>query len=269
MIRRPPRSTHCISSAASDVYKRQVSTQSTWAIIKKLQQFYLSAQMAKKSQEVSSNEIVNEKRKRIMSADGVMSLMTSGIHSGGVQWTMEDLRRMRKKTTVSMRQRRKRSQSKQPVKEKPETKKKSGKNTKKSQPKSRSKSVESKKNNKKEDKKEKEAKTKDKSRSRSKDKMNKNKPGKTDGKNKKSKEKSKSKDKKNIKTEQTDGKKINQPTSIQKGMAIKSGMKSKDTTSSQQQQQQVQQQGKHKAKDNNLTKILGKQQDIAIKIEDD
>eukprot|EP00825_Cyclidium_porcatum_P035790 TRINITY_DN3756_c0_g1_i1.p1 TRINITY_DN3756_c0_g1~~TRINITY_DN3756_c0_g1_i1.p1 ORF type:complete len:579 (-),score=75.00 TRINITY_DN3756_c0_g1_i1:135-1871(-) len=32
MIRRPPRSTHCISSAASDVYKRQVvSTQSTWA----------------------------------------------------------------------------------------------------------------------------------------------------------------------------------------------------------------------------------------------
>ena len=39
--------------------------------------------------------------------------------------------------------------------------------------------------------------------------MNKNKPGKTDGKNKKSKEKSKSKDKKNIKTEQTDGKKIN------------------------------------------------------------
>eukprot|EP00825_Cyclidium_porcatum_P025886 TRINITY_DN2800_c0_g2_i1.p1 TRINITY_DN2800_c0_g2~~TRINITY_DN2800_c0_g2_i1.p1 ORF type:complete len:118 (-),score=46.07 TRINITY_DN2800_c0_g2_i1:76-429(-) len=32
MIRRPPRSTHCISSAASDVYKRQVSTQSTWDI---------------------------------------------------------------------------------------------------------------------------------------------------------------------------------------------------------------------------------------------
>eukprot|EP00825_Cyclidium_porcatum_P042382 TRINITY_DN5788_c0_g1_i4.p2 TRINITY_DN5788_c0_g1~~TRINITY_DN5788_c0_g1_i4.p2 ORF type:complete len:219 (+),score=62.88 TRINITY_DN5788_c0_g1_i4:120-776(+) len=33
MIRRPPRSTHCISSAASDVYKRQVSTQSTWDIL--------------------------------------------------------------------------------------------------------------------------------------------------------------------------------------------------------------------------------------------
>eukprot|EP00825_Cyclidium_porcatum_P022419 TRINITY_DN246_c0_g1_i16.p3 TRINITY_DN246_c0_g1~~TRINITY_DN246_c0_g1_i16.p3 ORF type:complete len:103 (-),score=11.07 TRINITY_DN246_c0_g1_i16:402-710(-) len=32
MIRRPPRSTHCISSAASDVYKRQVSTQSTWGL---------------------------------------------------------------------------------------------------------------------------------------------------------------------------------------------------------------------------------------------
>ena len=26
MIRRPPRSTHCISSAASDVYKRQITT---------------------------------------------------------------------------------------------------------------------------------------------------------------------------------------------------------------------------------------------------
>eukprot|EP00825_Cyclidium_porcatum_P012605 TRINITY_DN16587_c0_g1_i1.p1 TRINITY_DN16587_c0_g1~~TRINITY_DN16587_c0_g1_i1.p1 ORF type:complete len:226 (-),score=58.73 TRINITY_DN16587_c0_g1_i1:118-795(-) len=33
MIRRPPRYTHCISSAASDVYKRQVSTQSTWELI--------------------------------------------------------------------------------------------------------------------------------------------------------------------------------------------------------------------------------------------
>eukprot|EP00831_Metopus_contortus_P030894 TRINITY_DN2527_c0_g2_i2.p2 TRINITY_DN2527_c0_g2~~TRINITY_DN2527_c0_g2_i2.p2 ORF type:complete len:142 (+),score=26.64 TRINITY_DN2527_c0_g2_i2:58-483(+) len=30
MMRRPPRSTQGVSSAASDVYKRQVSTQSTW-----------------------------------------------------------------------------------------------------------------------------------------------------------------------------------------------------------------------------------------------
>eukprot|EP00831_Metopus_contortus_P012647 TRINITY_DN15094_c0_g1_i4.p1 TRINITY_DN15094_c0_g1~~TRINITY_DN15094_c0_g1_i4.p1 ORF type:complete len:130 (-),score=24.96 TRINITY_DN15094_c0_g1_i4:46-435(-) len=30
MIRRPPRSTQGVSSAASDVYKRQVSTQTTW-----------------------------------------------------------------------------------------------------------------------------------------------------------------------------------------------------------------------------------------------
>eukprot|EP00825_Cyclidium_porcatum_P014487 TRINITY_DN17785_c0_g1_i1.p5 TRINITY_DN17785_c0_g1~~TRINITY_DN17785_c0_g1_i1.p5 ORF type:complete len:104 (+),score=23.36 TRINITY_DN17785_c0_g1_i1:120-431(+) len=36
MIRRPPRSTHCISSAASDVYKRQVSTQSTWVCMQSL-----------------------------------------------------------------------------------------------------------------------------------------------------------------------------------------------------------------------------------------
>eukprot|EP00831_Metopus_contortus_P078744 TRINITY_DN7683_c0_g2_i1.p2 TRINITY_DN7683_c0_g2~~TRINITY_DN7683_c0_g2_i1.p2 ORF type:complete len:101 (-),score=34.40 TRINITY_DN7683_c0_g2_i1:69-371(-) len=33
MIRRPPRSTQGVSSAASDVYKRQVSTQSTWGIM--------------------------------------------------------------------------------------------------------------------------------------------------------------------------------------------------------------------------------------------
>eukprot|EP00831_Metopus_contortus_P047865 TRINITY_DN3879_c0_g1_i1.p1 TRINITY_DN3879_c0_g1~~TRINITY_DN3879_c0_g1_i1.p1 ORF type:complete len:383 (-),score=94.13 TRINITY_DN3879_c0_g1_i1:37-1185(-) len=32
MIRRPPRSTQGVSSAASDVYKRQVSTQSTWGL---------------------------------------------------------------------------------------------------------------------------------------------------------------------------------------------------------------------------------------------
>ena len=30
MIRRPPRSTHCISSAASDVYKRQIIICTTW-----------------------------------------------------------------------------------------------------------------------------------------------------------------------------------------------------------------------------------------------
>eukprot|EP00825_Cyclidium_porcatum_P005547 TRINITY_DN12705_c0_g1_i1.p2 TRINITY_DN12705_c0_g1~~TRINITY_DN12705_c0_g1_i1.p2 ORF type:complete len:112 (-),score=32.44 TRINITY_DN12705_c0_g1_i1:29-364(-) len=33
MIRRPPRSTHCISSAASDVYKRQVSGSDDCSII--------------------------------------------------------------------------------------------------------------------------------------------------------------------------------------------------------------------------------------------
>eukprot|EP00825_Cyclidium_porcatum_P006063 TRINITY_DN12980_c0_g1_i5.p3 TRINITY_DN12980_c0_g1~~TRINITY_DN12980_c0_g1_i5.p3 ORF type:complete len:137 (-),score=55.08 TRINITY_DN12980_c0_g1_i5:327-737(-) len=57
MIRRPPRSTHCISSAASDVYKRQVSTQSTWGKRKKntktqmeskTQQFEKAAEAIKK-----------------------------------------------------------------------------------------------------------------------------------------------------------------------------------------------------------------------------
>eukprot|EP00825_Cyclidium_porcatum_P006011 TRINITY_DN12953_c0_g1_i1.p3 TRINITY_DN12953_c0_g1~~TRINITY_DN12953_c0_g1_i1.p3 ORF type:complete len:134 (-),score=60.00 TRINITY_DN12953_c0_g1_i1:82-483(-) len=45
MIRRPPRSTHCISSAASDVYKRQ--TQSTWVNIagKRTSLAYLNHQL--------------------------------------------------------------------------------------------------------------------------------------------------------------------------------------------------------------------------------
>eukprot|EP00825_Cyclidium_porcatum_P003773 TRINITY_DN11749_c0_g1_i1.p3 TRINITY_DN11749_c0_g1~~TRINITY_DN11749_c0_g1_i1.p3 ORF type:complete len:173 (-),score=32.58 TRINITY_DN11749_c0_g1_i1:176-694(-) len=38
MIRRPPRSTHCISSAASDVYKRQVATSGITAL-KNIQYF--------------------------------------------------------------------------------------------------------------------------------------------------------------------------------------------------------------------------------------
>eukprot|EP00831_Metopus_contortus_P003625 TRINITY_DN1133_c0_g1_i5.p1 TRINITY_DN1133_c0_g1~~TRINITY_DN1133_c0_g1_i5.p1 ORF type:complete len:599 (+),score=81.24 TRINITY_DN1133_c0_g1_i5:118-1914(+) len=41
MIRRPPRSTQGVSSAASDVYKRQVSTQSTWGSNRILQQNYV------------------------------------------------------------------------------------------------------------------------------------------------------------------------------------------------------------------------------------
>eukprot|EP00825_Cyclidium_porcatum_P051583 TRINITY_DN9542_c0_g1_i1.p2 TRINITY_DN9542_c0_g1~~TRINITY_DN9542_c0_g1_i1.p2 ORF type:complete len:148 (-),score=46.60 TRINITY_DN9542_c0_g1_i1:642-1085(-) len=49
MIRRPPRSTHCISSAASDVYKRQVSTQSTWEKVK-----YLERKLYEKSEQVQS-----------------------------------------------------------------------------------------------------------------------------------------------------------------------------------------------------------------------
>eukprot|EP00827_Trimyema_finlayi_P001667 TRINITY_DN169_c0_g1_i1.p1 TRINITY_DN169_c0_g1~~TRINITY_DN169_c0_g1_i1.p1 ORF type:complete len:191 (-),score=106.25 TRINITY_DN169_c0_g1_i1:87-659(-) len=44
MIRRPPRSTQSRSSAASDVYKRQVSTQSTWEF-KIIQLKYLMRQL--------------------------------------------------------------------------------------------------------------------------------------------------------------------------------------------------------------------------------
>eukprot|EP00831_Metopus_contortus_P045879 TRINITY_DN3679_c0_g1_i1.p1 TRINITY_DN3679_c0_g1~~TRINITY_DN3679_c0_g1_i1.p1 ORF type:complete len:282 (-),score=52.65 TRINITY_DN3679_c0_g1_i1:198-1043(-) len=49
MIRRPPRSTQGVSSAASDVYKRQVSTQSTWG------QFKMRTTM-KKPRQVEVNE---------------------------------------------------------------------------------------------------------------------------------------------------------------------------------------------------------------------
>eukprot|EP00828_Plagiopyla_frontata_P048845 TRINITY_DN9522_c0_g1_i2.p3 TRINITY_DN9522_c0_g1~~TRINITY_DN9522_c0_g1_i2.p3 ORF type:complete len:171 (-),score=44.67 TRINITY_DN9522_c0_g1_i2:625-1137(-) len=42
MIRRPPRSTLSSSSAASDVYKRQVSTQSTWDIKDEFAKYFLS-----------------------------------------------------------------------------------------------------------------------------------------------------------------------------------------------------------------------------------
>eukprot|EP00825_Cyclidium_porcatum_P013780 TRINITY_DN1729_c0_g1_i14.p2 TRINITY_DN1729_c0_g1~~TRINITY_DN1729_c0_g1_i14.p2 ORF type:complete len:102 (+),score=40.01 TRINITY_DN1729_c0_g1_i14:93-398(+) len=51
MIRRPPRSTHCISSAASDVYKRQVSTQSTWEMqIEKLSEATIALSYFEKGQ---------------------------------------------------------------------------------------------------------------------------------------------------------------------------------------------------------------------------
>eukprot|EP00831_Metopus_contortus_P018185 TRINITY_DN17742_c0_g1_i1.p1 TRINITY_DN17742_c0_g1~~TRINITY_DN17742_c0_g1_i1.p1 ORF type:complete len:141 (+),score=26.92 TRINITY_DN17742_c0_g1_i1:107-529(+) len=42
MTRRPPRSTQGVSSAASDVYKRQVSTQSTWGSKSLLLRFFIT-----------------------------------------------------------------------------------------------------------------------------------------------------------------------------------------------------------------------------------
>eukprot|EP00831_Metopus_contortus_P002585 TRINITY_DN10945_c0_g1_i2.p1 TRINITY_DN10945_c0_g1~~TRINITY_DN10945_c0_g1_i2.p1 ORF type:complete len:317 (-),score=87.99 TRINITY_DN10945_c0_g1_i2:93-1043(-) len=53
MIRRPPRSTQGVSSAASDVYKRQVSTQSTWAIAK-IQE--LESRLVRVEQDSSTSE---------------------------------------------------------------------------------------------------------------------------------------------------------------------------------------------------------------------
>eukprot|EP00825_Cyclidium_porcatum_P012421 TRINITY_DN16481_c0_g1_i2.p2 TRINITY_DN16481_c0_g1~~TRINITY_DN16481_c0_g1_i2.p2 ORF type:complete len:200 (+),score=52.82 TRINITY_DN16481_c0_g1_i2:132-731(+) len=58
MIRRPPRSTHCISSAASDVYKRQVSTQSTWAQKREETQY-------KRKLEQNKKKCLNKKQEQI------------------------------------------------------------------------------------------------------------------------------------------------------------------------------------------------------------
>eukprot|EP00831_Metopus_contortus_P039912 TRINITY_DN3124_c0_g1_i3.p1 TRINITY_DN3124_c0_g1~~TRINITY_DN3124_c0_g1_i3.p1 ORF type:complete len:282 (-),score=58.96 TRINITY_DN3124_c0_g1_i3:130-975(-) len=51
MIRRPPRSTQGVSSAASDVYKRQVSTQSTWGIVNAYRKYLLVAMLSDKPAE--------------------------------------------------------------------------------------------------------------------------------------------------------------------------------------------------------------------------
>eukprot|EP00825_Cyclidium_porcatum_P041993 TRINITY_DN5634_c0_g2_i2.p4 TRINITY_DN5634_c0_g2~~TRINITY_DN5634_c0_g2_i2.p4 ORF type:complete len:104 (-),score=43.28 TRINITY_DN5634_c0_g2_i2:764-1075(-) len=57
MIRRPPRSTHCISSAASDVYKRQ--TQSTW-VYQKLFLFLFEKRDKQKEKEENDQQITSK-----------------------------------------------------------------------------------------------------------------------------------------------------------------------------------------------------------------
>eukprot|EP00831_Metopus_contortus_P037297 TRINITY_DN2938_c0_g1_i1.p1 TRINITY_DN2938_c0_g1~~TRINITY_DN2938_c0_g1_i1.p1 ORF type:complete len:280 (-),score=67.95 TRINITY_DN2938_c0_g1_i1:125-964(-) len=57
MIRRPPRSTQGVSSAASDVYKRQVSTQSTWD---KKTERKLEGKMQKKNSTLQESEFLAE-----------------------------------------------------------------------------------------------------------------------------------------------------------------------------------------------------------------
>eukprot|EP00828_Plagiopyla_frontata_P033209 TRINITY_DN4313_c0_g1_i1.p1 TRINITY_DN4313_c0_g1~~TRINITY_DN4313_c0_g1_i1.p1 ORF type:complete len:179 (-),score=53.96 TRINITY_DN4313_c0_g1_i1:28-564(-) len=59
MSRRPPRSTLSSSSAASDVYKRQVSTQSTWD---KLFEEFTKPQKEVKKNEKENNQMEEEKK---------------------------------------------------------------------------------------------------------------------------------------------------------------------------------------------------------------
>eukprot|EP00831_Metopus_contortus_P000707 TRINITY_DN1025_c0_g1_i9.p1 TRINITY_DN1025_c0_g1~~TRINITY_DN1025_c0_g1_i9.p1 ORF type:complete len:250 (-),score=72.68 TRINITY_DN1025_c0_g1_i9:393-1142(-) len=61
MIRRPPRSTQGVSSAASDVYKRQVSTQSTWAAIWALAKRVLDKELVGDALLEELNKILAEK----------------------------------------------------------------------------------------------------------------------------------------------------------------------------------------------------------------
>eukprot|EP00825_Cyclidium_porcatum_P039384 TRINITY_DN4760_c0_g1_i4.p1 TRINITY_DN4760_c0_g1~~TRINITY_DN4760_c0_g1_i4.p1 ORF type:complete len:383 (-),score=93.00 TRINITY_DN4760_c0_g1_i4:142-1290(-) len=59
MIRRPPRSTHCISSAASDVYKRQVSTQSTWGEFLETFELHHNLKCGMRDQRVTKQEFID------------------------------------------------------------------------------------------------------------------------------------------------------------------------------------------------------------------
>eukprot|EP00825_Cyclidium_porcatum_P030000 TRINITY_DN31894_c0_g1_i1.p1 TRINITY_DN31894_c0_g1~~TRINITY_DN31894_c0_g1_i1.p1 ORF type:complete len:156 (+),score=38.83 TRINITY_DN31894_c0_g1_i1:103-570(+) len=65
MIRRPPRSTHCISSAASDVYKRQVHERNTQMSQSRTKICYKSQsdpEMIKKKQSYCIRRVMGKKR---------------------------------------------------------------------------------------------------------------------------------------------------------------------------------------------------------------
>eukprot|EP00831_Metopus_contortus_P053786 TRINITY_DN4519_c0_g1_i3.p1 TRINITY_DN4519_c0_g1~~TRINITY_DN4519_c0_g1_i3.p1 ORF type:complete len:539 (-),score=108.46 TRINITY_DN4519_c0_g1_i3:94-1710(-) len=106
MIRRPPRSTQGVSSAASDVYKRQVSTQSTWKeadisnqkrgvyILEQLKEFTENTMMEKDEMERAASlfcDLLESKRNSHRHLKLIMGFLIS-IPSSAVL-TLTDLRR--------------------------------------------------------------------------------------------------------------------------------------------------------------------------------
>eukprot|EP00831_Metopus_contortus_P006226 TRINITY_DN12353_c0_g1_i2.p1 TRINITY_DN12353_c0_g1~~TRINITY_DN12353_c0_g1_i2.p1 ORF type:complete len:105 (-),score=41.38 TRINITY_DN12353_c0_g1_i2:81-395(-) len=73
MIRRPPRSTQGVSSAASDVYKRQ--TQSTWVVKLGLQEALSSAPQKKLDEEYETEEKKEEAQGQTKSSPLHLSLI--------------------------------------------------------------------------------------------------------------------------------------------------------------------------------------------------
>eukprot|EP00828_Plagiopyla_frontata_P030708 TRINITY_DN4020_c0_g1_i6.p3 TRINITY_DN4020_c0_g1~~TRINITY_DN4020_c0_g1_i6.p3 ORF type:complete len:318 (+),score=59.07 TRINITY_DN4020_c0_g1_i6:82-1035(+) len=70
MIRRPPRSTLSSSSAASDVYKRQVSTQSTW------ENQILKKQIQKQKNKISQKTVMNKELFYNAFSEGIASMLS-------------------------------------------------------------------------------------------------------------------------------------------------------------------------------------------------
>eukprot|EP00831_Metopus_contortus_P020455 TRINITY_DN19002_c0_g1_i2.p1 TRINITY_DN19002_c0_g1~~TRINITY_DN19002_c0_g1_i2.p1 ORF type:complete len:365 (-),score=85.71 TRINITY_DN19002_c0_g1_i2:117-1211(-) len=88
MIRRPPRSTQGVSSAASDVYKRQVSTQSTW-VEQSLETFTLEERLEGPNQyfcELCNKKVNARKCLKVRQFPPIMTLALSRFE---IDWSTE------------------------------------------------------------------------------------------------------------------------------------------------------------------------------------
>eukprot|EP00831_Metopus_contortus_P056882 TRINITY_DN4913_c0_g1_i6.p1 TRINITY_DN4913_c0_g1~~TRINITY_DN4913_c0_g1_i6.p1 ORF type:complete len:578 (-),score=174.41 TRINITY_DN4913_c0_g1_i6:22-1755(-) len=92
MIRRPPRSTQGVSSAASDVYKRQVSTQSTWELrtIHEQQQHFIDL---KQQERMETKRLEEEEEARLKEIER-RKIQMRAIKEGKVQAHQKLMSRM-------------------------------------------------------------------------------------------------------------------------------------------------------------------------------